>query len=75
MEPQSRAIRVGAKSAMPPRLSKQSESTTVRVVVSRDFLKRLEAWRREQPGLPSTSESIRRMCEQVLSRWEKGKPK
>ena len=32
------------------------------------FLERLDAWRREQPDLPSRPEALRRLAEQALRR-------
>jgi len=41
-----------------------------------DWLKRIDAWRRHQPTLPSRSEAIRRLVELGLDAADKrGKPK
>ena len=69
-------IRPGAAGKMPPRLGK-GKSTSVRVVVTEDFLKRLDEWRRTQPDLPNRSEALRRMAELVLAvdvKPSRGKP-
>jgi hypothetical protein len=34
--------------------------------VDEEFLKRLDAWRREQPDLPTRTEALRRIADQVL---------
>jgi metal-responsive CopG/Arc/MetJ family transcriptional regulator len=61
---------------MPPRLGK-GKSTSVRVVVTEDFLKRLDEWRRSQLDVPNRSEALRRMAEWVLAadvKPSRGKP-
>ena len=41
-----------------------------------DWLKRIDAWRRHQPGMPNRSEAIRTLVNQALDAAEKkGKPK
>jgi metal-responsive CopG/Arc/MetJ family transcriptional regulator len=42
-----------------------------------DWLKRIDAWRRHHPNLPSRSEAIRELVTQALDAAEtrKGKPK
>lgn len=40
-----------------------------------DWLKRIDAWRRHQPNLPSRSEAIRTLVTQALDASERGKPK
>lgn len=54
---------------VPARLSKKSKSRAVRVVVTEEFLQRLEEWRQQQPGLPNKSEAIRWLCKQALANW------
>jgi hypothetical protein len=38
----------------------------LQVRVHADFLKKIDAWRREQEDLPSRAEAVRRLCEQML---------
>jgi hypothetical protein len=40
-----------------------------------DWLKRIDAWRRHQPNLPSRSEAIRRLVEMSLDAAEGGERK
>lgn len=39
------------------------------MVLTEEFLQRLEEWRRQQPGLPNKSEAIRWLCKEALSKW------
>lgn len=40
-----------------------------------DWLKRIDAWRRNQPGLPSRSEAVRRLVDIGLESEAKGDKK
>jgi hypothetical protein len=46
------------------------------LVAAEDWIKRVDAWRRSQPALPSRSEAIRRLVELGLDALEaKAKPR
>jgi metal-responsive CopG/Arc/MetJ family transcriptional regulator len=45
------------------------------LIVAADWVKRVDAWRRQQPSLPSRSEAIRQLVERGLDAEAKAKPK
>jgi len=48
----------------------------LQLIVPVDWIKRIDAWRRQQPNLPSRSEAIRTLVTQALDAAGKGgKPK
>ena len=63
---------------MPPKLA--NETTRIALVVDREWLKRISAWRRQQPDpMPSMSDAIRRLVDRSLDAdapsGDKPKPK
>jgi hypothetical protein len=44
----------------------EQTGTMVSTRVQPEMLKRLDAWRREQPDLPSRPEALRRLAEEAL---------
>jgi hypothetical protein len=45
----------------------KSQYPQINVRVDGDFLKRVDAWRRDQPDLPNRPEAIRRLVELALA--------
>ena len=43
------------------------DSEAVNVRMKRDFIVAIDDWRREQPGLPSRPEAIRRLLSEALA--------
>jgi hypothetical protein len=44
-----------------------SKYPQLNIRVDEEFLKRLDDWRREQPDLPTRTEALRRIADQVLA--------
>jgi hypothetical protein len=51
----------------------KSQYPQINVRVDGDFLKRVDAWRRDQPDLPNRPEAIRRLVDDALA--SKTKPR
>jgi metal-responsive CopG/Arc/MetJ family transcriptional regulator len=45
----------------------------LQLIVPVDWLRRIDAWRRHQPGLPSRSHAIRQLVSDALDAAESGK--
>jgi hypothetical protein len=51
------------EATMPARLQPDGETTILRLVVTLDWLHRLDEWRRLQPDIPNRSEAVRRLVD------------
>jgi len=52
-----------------------SKYPQLNIRVDEEFLKRLDDWRRKQPDLPTRTEALRRIADQVLIAGEGPTPK
>ena len=51
---------------MPPKLEPDVQTERIQIVAPRTWVERIEEWRRKQPRIPSKSEAIRMLVDQVL---------
>jgi hypothetical protein len=47
-------------------MEKKNQDQRIQLVASREFIRKVDEWRRKQPDLPTRSAAIRRMVERVL---------
>ena len=51
---------------MPPKLDPDTETKRLNLVAPASWVRKIDAWRREQPDLPNISEAIRRLVDAGL---------
>jgi hypothetical protein len=58
---------------MPPKLEPDSDTQRISIVAPTTLIRRIDAWRREEPDIPNVSQAIRRLIELGLEAAKKRK--